>query len=126
MRIEISYLAYDGFASKMPFMQRLDPSFIINFMPLLKPIFIKNGEYLYQLNTHPDEIFCIVKGRINLVLEVYQLVYKSYLRKSYIGEIEILLECKRIDTAVAFGSCELLTINKANFNIIMEEFPNEK
>mmetsp|Transcript_30776 Transcript_30776/g.5559 ORF Transcript_30776/g.5559 Transcript_30776/m.5559 type:complete len:88 (+) Transcript_30776:38-301(+) len=85
----------------------------------------RNGDYLYWENTHPDEIFCIVKGRINLILDVYQLVYKSYLRKSYIGEIEILLECKRIDSAVAFGICELLTINKSTFNLIMQEFPYE-
>ena len=68
----------------------------------------------------------ISRGRVNFILEGLDIVYKSYLKTSYIGEIEILQDCNRLDTAVSFGHTEYQVLEKGDFDQIMEEFPKQK
>jgi CRP-like cAMP-binding protein len=54
---------------------------------------------LYYENWYPDELYFIFKGRINFIVEGLEIAYKSYLKGSYVGEIEILKNSNRINTA---------------------------
>lgn len=82
-------------------------------MPLLRPLHLGDSEYLYNIDDFPDEVYFIIRGRVNLIFWYMELVYKSYLKGSYIGDIEIVLDCHRLDDAQAFGECEFLTLSKS-------------
>mmetsp|Transcript_25566 Transcript_25566/g.4276 ORF Transcript_25566/g.4276 Transcript_25566/m.4276 type:complete len:230 (+) Transcript_25566:1100-1789(+) len=123
LRYEVAMSMYNGIAAEMPFFKDRDPAFVVFLMPLLKPLRVSDGEYLYRVDDFPDEVYFILRGRVNLVFGKMELVYKSYLKGSYMGEIEIILDCHRIDDVQAFGECEFLTVSKSDFKVLIEEFP---
>jgi CRP-like cAMP-binding protein len=95
-------------------------------MPLFKPLKINNGDYLYREMDYSDEVYFITRGRVNFVVKGSEIVYKSYLRGSYIGEIEVIRKIPRLNNAICYGECEFLVLMKKDFMEILEEFPNEK
>lgn len=54
-----------------------------------------------MLDDHPYDIFFIVAGRVNFLLEVGECVFKTWPAGSYFGEIEVIFHKKRICTAKA-------------------------
>lgn len=72
-----------------------------------------DDEVLYIQNQYPDEIYFIGTGRINLIIQDLDVMYKSFLRYSHIGEVEIIKKCLRLDTAKSFGYCALGVLSKA-------------
>ena len=43
-----------------------------------------------MMEEHPYDIYFIVKGRVNFVMDVGECVFKSWPQGSYFGEIEII------------------------------------
>ncbi|CAG9319559.1 unnamed protein product [Blepharisma stoltei] len=127
LRYEVSATMYSGIVKDLIFFRDQDPSFIISIMPLLKPLQHKDCDFLYREGTFPDEVFFIVKGRVNLVLENNGICYKSFLKGSYIGEIEILTKRSiRDNNAQAAGLSEFLVISKHDFLKILKDFPDQQ
>jgi CRP-like cAMP-binding protein len=116
---------YHGAAKSICFFQDKDPSFAAYLMPFLKPHQINNEETIYSEGQYADEMFFILKGRVNLVYGKVNMVYKSYLKGSYFGEIEIIENIGRIDTVLTFGGCELLVLAKEVLENVLEEHPKE-
>lgn len=83
---------HNGVAEHLHIFKNTDKAFIIAIMPLMRPLKLNDEEFLYKEGAFPDEIFFIVKGRVNLVLSHNEIAYKSYLKNTYIGEIEIVLK----------------------------------
>ena len=73
---------------------------------------------------HPYELYFIVKGRVNFVVDIGECVFKQWPQGSYFGEIEIIKQKKRICTAKAAIDCDLFTLNKKYFQtIIQHDYP---
>lgn len=126
LRFEVVSSMYNGIYKEFPFFAKKDPSFTIFVMPLFKPLKINNGDYLYREMDYSDEVYFITRGRVNFVVKGSEIVYKSYLRGSYIGEIEVIRKIPRINNAICYGECEFLVLSKKDFMEILDEFPNEK
>ena len=126
LRFEVVSSMYNGVYKEFPFFDKKDPSFTIFVMPLFKPLKINNGDYLYRESDYADEVYFITRGRVNFVIKQSEIVYKSFLRGSYIGEIEVIRKSPRLNNAIAYGECEFLVLGKNDFNEILSEFPNEK
>ena len=125
LQYEVALSMYGGVIKDLQFFTDKGRSFILYFMPILKPVKYSNGEYLYKEGDYADEMFFISKGRVNLVLFPREITYKSYLRGSYIGEIELVKALKRIDNAQVFGDSEFLAVSKQEFLAALEDFPVE-
>jgi len=125
LQYEVALSMYGGVIKDLQFFPDKGRSFILYFMPILKPVKYSNGEYLYKEGDYADEMFFISKGRVNLVLFPREITYKSYLRGSYIGEIELVKALKRIDNAQVFGDSEFLAVSKQEFLAALEDFPVE-
>jgi len=65
---------------------------------------------LYEEGEFPDEAYLLAKGRVNLIYGGMAITYKSFLKNSYFGEIEIMKNILRIDTIQCFGNCEFFII----------------
>ena len=116
---------YNGLVGSTWFFKNKDPSFVISLLPLPRPMNAKSELYLYKEHMYADETYFILKGRVNFVL-AGDVVYKSFLRGSHIGEIEILLELKyRENTAQVFGSSEFLVVSKKDLLRVITRFQNE-
>lgn len=59
-------------------------------MTRLKPLNLIDGEYVYMEDSYADEMYFLLKGRINYVVTPHAIVFKSFIKGSYFGEIEIL------------------------------------
>lgn len=125
LRYKIAVNMYHKAAKKISFLKDKDPSFIADVMSLLNPTQVKNDDLIYNEGEYADEMFFIVKGRVNLVYGDYEFVYKSYLKGAYFGEIEIIKKIGRLDKIKSFGMCEMLVLKKDVLNNILEKHPKE-
>ena len=125
LRLEVAWSMYGGIAKEFPVFRYFEGSLLAAMMPMLQPMRLNDGEFLYVEGDYADQIYFITLGRVNFVLLPSEVAYKSFLRGSYLGEIEILKRVSRLNTAVCCNSCEFLTLAKADFSLITDEFPAE-
>lgn len=125
LKYEIVTQMYDGAFKNFPFFTKRDMAFVLFVMPKLKPLTLKHDEYVYHEGEYADSMYFICHGSVNFVLNREEIVYKTYLRGSFIGEIELIKGIAREDNAQAAGRTEMLALEKVNFWEMMEEFPNE-
>lgn len=123
LKYEVVTSMYGGAFKDFPFLAKRDMAFVLYVMPRLRPSSLSEDEYIYHEGEYADAMHFIVRGRVNLVLTHSEIVYKTYLRGSYIGEIEIIIGIPREDNAQVYGHTELLTLGKLDFFGMMEEFP---
>jgi len=76
LKYEISMSMYNGVINKNTLLRDKHPNFIIEVIPMLYYASYKNGDYLYRCGSYPDEVYIIFKGKINLVLENLEIMYK--------------------------------------------------
>ena len=117
---------HEGAISRLPFFQNRETAFSASLVPLLMPLKIKDGEYIYMKGDHPYDIFFIVKGRVNFLLDIGEVVFKVWPRGAYFGEIEIIFDKKRICSAKAPSGidCDLFILNKKHYQtLIHRDFP---
>lgn len=71
---------------------------------------IQSGEFIYNKGEYPNQVYFIVNGRVNMVLGVYSITFKTYVTGSYFGEIEIFDNSARFHSCRSEVECELLSI----------------
>ena len=125
LRYDIALNMYEKAAESMIFFKGTDQAFIVSAMSLLKPLMIHEGKFVYLKDHFADEVYLITKGRVNLVLSEQLYVYRTYVVKSYFGEIEIIFNSRRKDNVVTAVDTEFLTLKKEQFNYLLSEFPVE-
>ncbi|OMJ85032.1 hypothetical protein SteCoe_13754 [Stentor coeruleus] len=124
LRREISIHMHKKIVDQISFFQDKDPQFISYVVPKLKNVHMQAGEILCKEGDYAEEIFFLVKGRVNLKTST-GIVFKSYLQGSYFGEVEILHGKPRQHTMqIASRYAEFLVISKRDFLNILKEFPN--
>jgi len=125
LRYEVAVTMYSGIAGTVPLLAGKDPAFIIFVLPLFRPLKLGDGEYAYKEGDHADEVYLITQGRINLILKSSGIVYKSFLRGSLIGDVEVLKQTRRMCNAICHGTCEFLVLMDKDVGEVMREFPVE-
>jgi CRP-like cAMP-binding protein len=95
-RVEVATSAYEGAVNGVPFLSSQNSSFLSNIVPLLKYRRIERNSWVYTKGEFAEEIFFLVKGRINYITNGY--IFKTMVQGAYFGEIEVL-----DSTARAFG-----------------------
>jgi hyperpolarization activated cyclic nucleotide-gated potassium channel 1 len=123
LQLEVATTMYGGIAKRLHFFKNKNADFVVFVMPLLRPLQHTNGDYIYKENNFATEMFIIIKGRVSFVLTASEIEYKSFLKGSYFGEVEILLESYRKSNAQSCGITDLMTVSKQDLLNIVEEFP---
>lgn len=126
LRFEVSTSMYGGVVKTLLLFKGKDQAFINQAMPLFRPLRYAEDTYLYREGEYADEVYFVTFGRANMVLKGLRVTYKSYLRGSYLGEIEVLRGLYRLATCIVIRNTELLGISKPDFLKLLEEFPAEK
>jgi CRP-like cAMP-binding protein len=70
---------------------------------------------------HPYEIYFIVTGRVNFLMDIGECVFKSWPKGAYFGEIEIIFDKRRICSARASAGidCDLFILNKKHYQTLI-------
>ena len=124
LRYEVSVAMYSGAIQKFPFFMDKNPAFVSSVAIYLTPLFLKAHEILYYQNEHADEVYFIRKGRISYVYGEQRTVYKYLPESTYMGEIEVLKQIPRMDTAMAPENTDLFVMTKSLLDDVCEEFPH--
>lgn len=125
LKYEVVTSMYSGAFKDFPFFSQRDMAFVVFVMPKLRPSSLRPEEYLYREGEYADAMYMIARGRINFVLTHSEIVYKAYLKGSYVGEIELLRGTVREDNTMSYGRTELLSLDKHDFFSMLEEFPTD-
>jgi hyperpolarization activated cyclic nucleotide-gated potassium channel 1 len=112
LQYEVATTMYAGIGRTLPLLKDKDPTFVVFVMPLLRPLRHIDNEYVYVERELATDMFIITNGRVSLVLSVSEIVYKSFLKGSYFGEAEILLETYRQCNVQCCGTTDFMTISK--------------
>jgi CRP-like cAMP-binding protein len=124
LRREISIHMHKKIVEKISFFQDKDPQFISYVVPRLKNVRMQAGEILCKEGDYAEEIFFLVKGRVNLKV-ASGIIFKTYEQGSYFGEVEVLLnKCRQYTIQITTRDAEFLVISKRDFLNILKEFPN--
>jgi CRP-like cAMP-binding protein len=125
LQFEIAGSMFNNALKDFPFFTSSNPPFLVHFLPLFKPVHLQDNEVVYLQGDYPEEVLFIAKGRAVFVLSVHDLTYKSYVSKSYFGDVEVLKGINRLDNAKTCGDCEILIVKKRDFLTALEAFPGE-
>ena len=122
LKFEMATCLIGNMKAHIPFFSKKDKVFLANFIPLLTPLNVLIGEYVYKKNEYPSLFYILLKGRVNLISS--KLVYKTIIEGSYFGEIEIFQNCTRICTLQAAEYLDLLMLTRQSFEQVMKTFPD--
>jgi CRP-like cAMP-binding protein len=128
LRYQVAVTMYENAASRLPFFKSRSPEFISTIIPYLRFSMIEIDELIYKEKDDSDEIYFLFKGRVNFVISLQALPFKTMLEGSYFGDVEVFLKEKRLCTAKAEVDCELLIMHKPvrhnqMVKYIFEDFP---
>ena len=123
LRTQVSATIHKTLVSKIPFFQNKDPGFLSFVVPKLKSVAYTIGDLVYKVADYASETFFLLKGEVMLKDE-YGVGFKSYMKGSYFGEIEVLQKCLRYHTCQVISlKAECLVLAKDQLKEVMEEFP---
>ena len=125
LQFEIAGSMFNNALKDFLFFTSSNPPFLVHFLPLFKPLSYQDNEVVYLQGDHPEEVVFIVRGRAVFVLSAQDLAYKSYVAKSYFGDVEVLMDNNRLDNVKTCGDCEFLSVRRRDFLMALEAFPGE-
>jgi CRP-like cAMP-binding protein len=126
LQFEVALSMYSGLAKESILFKDRDPALTTALIPTLFPLKVNRGEYLYQKGDYSDSLYLIATGRVSLVTEQFGIAYKSYLKGSYFGEIELFDGCLREENVVTVLNSEFFTITRNEFLRVLNDFPADK
>ena len=123
LRHEIAFAMHGGAARTLEFFKSMDPVIVTAIVPFLVPVFFGCNDFVYNRGEYAEEIYFIVKGKINYMSAENTKVISSVLAGGYFGDIEIVMRVERRYSARAFRDSELLLMNKFLIGAVQKEFP---
>lgn len=123
LRTQVSANIHKALVSELAFFQNKDPGFISFVVPRLKSVAYTIGDLIYRVGDYASETFFLLKGEV-ILKDEYGVGFKTYMKGSYFGEIEVLKRCLRAQTCQVIAlKAECLVLAKDQLREVMEEFP---
>ena len=128
LKYEIAMTMYQHSAIQISFFLQQDKAFAANILPLLSQVTKQSHDFVYRKGDYADEMYFIVSGRVNYVYGVHNYVFKSIVKGSYFGEIELLEQRPRDFAVIAEEDCTFIVMNKGVsarqlFDSVLVEYP---
>ncbi|KAJ3224978.1 Cyclic nucleotide-gated olfactory channel [Chytriomyces hyalinus] len=123
VQLEIKSFLYLGLVQKVPIFQGTDFHFQQTLAFKIKPMHVLNGWHIFRKGDEGDEMFFIKSGNVEICSEDGSIIFATLTDGAFFGEIALFESCHRTATARANGNCELCTLSKEDFNILMNLYP---
>ncbi|KAL4495171.1 hypothetical protein ABPG72_007278 [Tetrahymena utriculariae] len=102
------------------------PDFILETMKYLYPKICMKGDIVIWYGEIANEMYFIKKGKVQIITECHSRVIAIQEEGSYFGEIGLLITGKRTCIVQAIENCIFMCLNKEHFDLIMQQFPDQK
>jgi hyperpolarization activated cyclic nucleotide-gated potassium channel 1 len=128
LRYQIAKNMYESAADRIPFFKGRSPEFISSTIPSLRFSYMEAQDLIYREDDDSDEVYFLYKGRVDFILNIRSIPFKTMLEGSYFGDIEVFFKTKRFNSCRAQTDCELLVMPRSvsprqQIKVIAEDFP---
>ncbi|KAJ3083109.1 hypothetical protein HK100_009526 [Physocladia obscura] len=120
---QIKNFLYLDLVQKVPIFQGTDIHFQHMLALKIRPMHILDGWTIFRKGDEGEEMFFIKSGKVEIGSEDFSIIFVTLSEGSFFGEIALFESCKRTATARAKGNCELCTLSKDEFGILMNLYP---
>ncbi|KAI9338984.1 hypothetical protein BDR26DRAFT_919147 [Obelidium mucronatum] len=120
---EIKNFLYLELVQKVPIFQNTDTYFQQMLAFKIRPMHVLSGWTIFRKGDEGEEMFFIKSGQVEICSEDGTIIFVTLTSGAFFGEIALFESCHRTATARAKGNCELCTLTKEEFNILMNLYP---
>ena len=109
---------------KVPLFEGASEEFIKESIMSLKPVVYTPGDYIVTAGELGFDMFFISKGSVDVVSADGSTVYAILSDGQFFGEIALLLSMPRTASIIAKGYCDLYSLDKETFDMILARYPS--
>lgn len=109
---------------KVPIFEGASDEFIKETIMNLVPVVYTPGDYIVTAGEVGYDMFFISKGSVDVVSADGTTVYATLSDGHFFGEIALLLSMPRTASIVAKGYCDLYSLDKDTFDMILARYPS--
>ena len=106
----------------MPFFENASPNFVTAVLTKLKFVVFLKGEYIIHEGTKGDKMYFIQTGVVDVLTDDNEVATRLS-DGSHFGEICLLTDDRRVATIRAATICDLFSLSKQHFQILLDEYP---
>jgi voltage-gated potassium channel len=108
---------------KVPIFKGASDAFIKEIVMKLTPAMFTPGDYIFREGEIGHNMYFISRGSVEVLSEKTNQVYATIGEGGYFGEIALLLAQPRNASVRALEYCDLYTLDKESFQVVLAEFP---
>ncbi|XP_057290465.1 potassium/sodium hyperpolarization-activated cyclic nucleotide-gated channel 1-like [Hydractinia symbiolongicarpus] len=124
LRDEILNHICADFVKGLTILQTAPEPFISSFLSKLKYEVYLNTDTIFEEETPSDEMFFIRKGTLRLTFQ--KTLIENLYTGSFCGELSILSRSRRLLTATATSTCDVLVLSRQHMSELLEEYEEMK
>jgi voltage-gated potassium channel len=124
LRIEIAMAMKREFIEKVPFFHGASPQLVREIAVELRPVLFRPGDDIFRAGEIGRHIYFISKGTVDVIAADGHTVVATLTDGAFFGELALLLQRPRSATVRAVDYCDLYSLDKATFEIIVSCFPD--
>lgn len=109
---------------KIPIFRGADDGFIKEIVMKLVPAMFTPGDVVFREGEIGHNMYFISKGSVEIVHEHTGAVFATISQGGYFGEIALLMDSPRNATVRAVDYCDVYTLDKDSFQVVLTHFPN--
>ncbi|KAJ3210385.1 Kinesin-like protein kif27 [Entophlyctis luteolus] len=120
---EIKNFLYLDLVQKVPLFEGTDMYFQQMLAFKIRPMHILDGWTIFRKGDEGEEMYFIKSGKVEICSEDGSIIFVTLTDGAFFGEIALFESCHRTATARAKGDCELCTLSKDEFSVLMNLYP---
>ncbi|OMJ71316.1 hypothetical protein SteCoe_30517 [Stentor coeruleus] len=124
LRYEVALAMHRGAAKHLEFFALKDTVIISAIIPYLTPVYVNSEQFVYSYMDFPDELYFIIKGKVNYIHPDGAYTIFTIRKKDYFGDIELMLKIPRKYDAVTRMHTELLSLSRFLLISIKKNYEN--
>ncbi|MCD6013144.1 MAG: putative transcriptional regulator, Crp/Fnr family [Flavipsychrobacter sp.] len=109
---------------KVPMFKGADPNLIREIAVCLKPCIYTPGDAVCTYGEIGDKMYFINKGSVEVMSQDGRDVYATLKDGDFFGELALLLKQPRNATIKAVGYCDLYSLSKESFDLVISNYPD--
>lgn len=108
---------------KIPIFRGADDGFIKEIVMKLNPAMFTPGDIIFREGEIGHNMYFISRGSVEIIHEKTGKVFATISEGGYFGEIALLMDSPRNATVRAVDYCDLYTLDKDSFQVVLTHFP---
>jgi len=108
---------------KIPIFRGAEDGFIKEIVMKLVPAMFTPGDIIFREGEIGHNMYFISKGSVEIIHEHTGKVFATIKQGGYFGEIALLMDSPRSATVRAVDYCDLYTLDKDSFQVVLMHFP---